>query len=574
MAYTKPKTDWEATDPITAADYNRIKNNLVYLNDKYNATYPNPYTFNPGADMGAQQFFKASKFNMFEDCVEHFQRSGRIITFGERSYYEENGRMPNFNQLNRLEKCIEAYATIPVTSISLSPASISLLPGQSQTVTVTMLPADATNKQFIVKKSASDPFTISMNTANSQFTITAANDAAINDYTLPVMVADDSSISTTLAVHVETAVESVSISGDSSVGINDTIQLTATVLPATLSDKSVTWSVDSGSSYGSVNASGVVTGIAAGTVVIKATSNLDSTKYATKSITVQAIPVTSISVSPSTLEFDELNDTEQLTVTVLPATASNKNVTWSSSNTSVATVDANGLVTAKGSGTCTITATAADGSGVTGTMTVTNSIRIPISSFSLSSSTYTINFDEEFDLYAQNILPANADPGTIRIWRSADTSVLLLNDGGSDIDAIENTNHVLVKGRKPSASRVNITANPNERNNDPDAKSCQVEVTGYPRSVYTDYTEEYIDYNYYVGTGRTLPLITYCLPSAAWQAVTITSSNTNIVSVGNMVSHDGYATTSLTFRNRGTATVTIKSQFKSSVQCTVRYIVD
>jgi hypothetical protein len=126
--WTEPKTDWEATDPLTYQDYNRIKNNLEYLNDIYNELY-GEYDIDFGDDMAIDQMFKASSWNKFEDCVEHFQRSGIIYTFGEKSHYEDNGRMPNFVQLNRLEKCIlnYSYYDVDVTGVSLSPKKLALV---------------------------------------------------------------------------------------------------------------------------------------------------------------------------------------------------------------------------------------------------------------------------------------------------------------------------------------------------------------------------------------------------------------------------------------------------------------
>ena len=82
------------------------------------------------------------------------------------------------------------------------------------------------------------------------------------------------------------------------------------------------------------------------------------------------VKVTGITLNESSLNL-ERGGYETLTATVLPSNASNPKVSWSSSNEAVATVDANGLVTAVGSGTCTITATAADGSGVKATCAVT-----------------------------------------------------------------------------------------------------------------------------------------------------------------------------------------------------------
>ena len=80
------------------------------------------------------------------------------------------------------------------------------------------------------------------------------------------------------------------------------------------------------------------------------------------------VPVESVSLDNTNLDLRE-GETAQLTATVLPDNASNKNVTWESSNKSVATVDANGLVTAVSAGTATITATA-DGKSATCTVTV------------------------------------------------------------------------------------------------------------------------------------------------------------------------------------------------------------
>ncbi len=82
------------------------------------------------------------------------------------------------------------------------------------------------------------------------------------------------------------------------------------------------------------------------------------------------ILVTSITVSPSSKTLD-VGGTQQLSVEVLPATALDKAVTWSTSNGSVATVSSTGLVTAEAPGSATITATAHDGSLVTGTCSIT-----------------------------------------------------------------------------------------------------------------------------------------------------------------------------------------------------------
>ena len=80
--------------------------------------------------------------------------------------------------------------------------------------------------------------------------------------------------------------------------------------------------------------------------------------------------ITSISLSPSSLEILGLSQTKKITAAVLPETASDKTLVWSSSDTGTASVDQSGNVTSKGFGTCTITAKSADGSGISSSVTV------------------------------------------------------------------------------------------------------------------------------------------------------------------------------------------------------------
>ncbi len=90
------------------------------------------------------------------------------------------------------------------------------------------------------------------------------------------------------------------------------------------------------------------------------------------------VNVAAISVTPTSATLN-VNATQQLTATITPANATNKNKTWSSSNTSIATVDANGLVTAKGGGSTVITVTTQDGAKTaTSTITANGTIAAPV----------------------------------------------------------------------------------------------------------------------------------------------------------------------------------------------------
>ena len=137
--------------------------------------------------------------------------------------------------------------------------------------------------------------------------------------------------------------------------VGSSLSLTATVYPSDAADKSVTWS-SSNTSIATVSGSGVVTAVGAGTAIITAKTN-DGNYTAGCTVTV-ILHQTGVALDKSTLSL-EIGDNSTLTVMVSPAIG--KSVTWSSSNTSVATVSSNGVVTAVNAGTATITAKTIDG---------------------------------------------------------------------------------------------------------------------------------------------------------------------------------------------------------------------
>ena len=100
----------------------------------------------------------------------------------------------------------------------------------------------------------------------------------------------------------------------------------------------------------------------------------ETDKFSTYAIAYSDIQlVTGITLTPDSAILTNKGETVQLTATVTPENAADKSVTWASSNTNVATVDANGKVTAVANGTCTITVTLTDG-GKTATSTITVTI--------------------------------------------------------------------------------------------------------------------------------------------------------------------------------------------------------
>lgn len=140
--------------------------------------------------------------------------------------------------------------------------------------------------------------------------------------------------------------------------VGDTQQLTATVSPADADDKSVTWS-SSNSSVVQVTSSGRITAKGEGSAVITVTTK-DGGYTASCNVSVSVIRVSGISLDQSVLDMT-IGQTQQLTATVSPSNADNKNVTWTSSNSSVAQVSSTGKITAKGKGSAIITVSTTDG---------------------------------------------------------------------------------------------------------------------------------------------------------------------------------------------------------------------
>lgn len=180
--------------------------------------------------------------------------------------------------------------------------------------------------------------------------------------------------------------------------VNQKTTLTATVTPSNATNKKVTWT-SSNSSVATVSDTGVVTSKGSGTAIITATTTDGTNLTATCRVTVN-IPAMGISLNQTTLSFNALNQTATLTATITPSNATNKDVTWTSSNTSVATVSEAGVVTAKGNGSATITAKTVDGTNLTATCTVIiyeeNLIKIVT-----SNAGYSTFFDSHHD----NVLP-------------------------------------------------------------------------------------------------------------------------------------------------------------------------
>jgi len=211
----------------------------------------------------------------------------------------------------------------------------------------------------------------------------------------------------------------------------DTITLSAEVLPYdTTYSKNVSWS-SSNEAVATVSADGTVTAKSAGTAVITATTENGKTASCTITVEKKLIPITEVYLDKSSATLTE-GDTATLTATVLPEnTTYSKDVSWSSSNVAVATVDLMGKVTAKSAGTAIITATTENGMTASCTITVNKKdTNIAITEVRLNKSTETLVVGDTTALTA-TVLPENTTDSKNVSWSSSNSEVAIVDANGT-----------------------------------------------------------------------------------------------------------------------------------------------
>ena len=237
---------------------------------------------------------------------------------------------------------------VEVTDITLDKTELEIVTGESETLTATVKPDDAT-----------DP-TVTWSSSNEKIATVVdgkVTGVAAGSVTITAKAGDKTA---TCAVTVSEAVIPVTeISLDKErleLTEGDTETLTATVKPDNATDKKVTW--NSSDEKIATVVDGKVTAVKEGTVTITAKAG-DKTATCAVVVNKKVIPVTKVTLDRTSLSLAP-GETAELKATVEPDDATDKTVTWTSSDPTVATV-ANGVVTAVAAGTATITATATNG---------------------------------------------------------------------------------------------------------------------------------------------------------------------------------------------------------------------
>lgn len=293
-----------------------------------------------------------------------------FISIDGSSWSDINGlKIGLIYTLKNTNACIKAYteeqepepAKIPVTGVSVFYTSSILEVNDTVDLQITVTPDNATNKNVTCVSSNANVATVS---ESGIVTAVAEGTATIT------ITTEDGGFTATSKIVVkneEKEEKEISVTGvtldktTATIKEGATVKLTPTIAPENATNKNVTWT-SSNESVATV-AGGVVTGVKAGTATITATT-VDGNKIATCTVTVeeivQSVSVTSVSLNVNTLEM-QVGDEYTLVATLNPKDASNKDVTWTSSDEKVVEVSANGIITAKKEGTATVTVTTKDG---------------------------------------------------------------------------------------------------------------------------------------------------------------------------------------------------------------------
>ena len=308
-----------------------------------------------------------------------------------------------------------------VDSVVVSPGNITLKKGSwYYGVSATVCPANADCTDVTWYSSNS-----SVASVNASSGYICAN--AVGTTTIYATATDGSGCSDYITVTVTNTVSVTSVTLDrstASIEVGSSITLGATVCPENAGNRTVNWS-SSNTNVATVNG-GVVCALAQGSARITATAADGSGKSASCTITVTgATLVNSICISPDTRTMIT-GKSAYFYATVCPENADNRCVTWSSSNTSVASVNSvSGLVYAHSAGNAIIYATAQDGSDVVGTCALTVINPICVECITLSRTYLTLYKGNAHKITA-TVCPENATTKAIR-WRSSKTSVATVN---------------------------------------------------------------------------------------------------------------------------------------------------
>lgn len=303
-----------------------------------------------------------------------------------------------------------------VEGIAFSDKSIFLGVGESREIKVDFSPERALNHKLVWTSSNPKVALVSggivIGKSIGKATITAVSD-------------DNPAISDACEVEVGVPVDAVKISAEeASLFVGESLQLSATTVPADASHPDIVWS-SADESIAIVSKTGLVTGVSAGKVAITAAASFGEVS-ASCNVEVRT-HVTGVTLDKHNIDIYSL-ETVKLSAVIQPESAFVKEVTWASSNPLVATVDPDGNVTGRSKGSTVITVTTKDG-GFTDNCTVNViSGTAAVSEIKFEKEVYTLTVGKTMEIIPI-VLPLDAGDKTVQ-WSVSDSTVASVSSEG------------------------------------------------------------------------------------------------------------------------------------------------
>ena len=345
---------------------------------------------------------------------------------------------------------------VPSATVDVALAASSLAVGQTtQAVATVKDSAGNVLTGRVVAWQSSNP---ALATVNSSGVVTALAKSSVNISAISDAKVGTAALTITAPVPTSIAIAPAGLS----VVTGQSGQLTASERDAdgnVIPNRTVTWSSDNPTIV-SVSSAGLVTGLRIGAASVHAAADgLD----ATVSVSVTAVPAASVQISPTTISAT-VGDTARLGATVRDgsgAVLADRAVAWTSSNPTVATVSATGLVTAVSAGTANIVATA-DGVSVTAAATVSPLPPPPVATVSVSLSSTSLTVGQSTQAVATlRDAAGNTLTGRSVTWSSANPELATVNANGQVTAVAPGSASIVAtsEGRTGAAS-VTIAAPP------------------------------------------------------------------------------------------------------------------
>lgn len=454
---------------------------------------------------------------------------------------------------------ISLNSSVSPTAVILNVNEVGVKKGNGYQLVTTVMPENANNKQVVYE--SSDP---SVATVNPVTGYIKALKNGVTVITVKTLIDDKESQCVVTVGEQNVLVDSVTVNEKNiSLAVGYSHTLSYKTSPPTATELNLNFS-SSDTSVATVDSSGVIRGIKAGTAIITIYNNsgVSDTSYVTvykkgESTVVQGEPVRttnyprSVNISNTSLNLT-IGSTGQLSATIVPIDATNQ-LSWSSSNNSVATVDQNGLVSANGIGSADIIVKTVNNLTAICHVTVGNySLRVRKIYITTNYTFLQIGVRKQLFVAFE---PSNATNRTIT-WSSSNPSVATVNSSGV-VEAI-------------SSGNATITAKAADGGY---TDSVIVDVASSSESVVEVRSLSFSKNSYSVGLGSTKTLTPIFNPTnATYKTVSFRSDNPNVATVDENGVVKGISVGSATITaetKRGNVTASVKINVKNIASTSV-----